>query len=268
MKSKKFITKFLSLLICFSFVLNTGVVSAKTKNVLTEEELNQRRAYIDENIRLLGAQGQDAIDEFFSKNNVVKLNAATDISNSDLSVQSYYGNVGLNATVWYDQYAGRYVVQGSWQWDNINSVDSSAGALDGVALTMYQTNYQPVTGFVYASNPANIQIYDQWGTPYTGLGGTGAISNSGIAWAFQDKWQNGSYAGYHGIVWFHLTQKPAQSTIYVGISYEHTWTTAVCNSYGISWVLDTLPVINMTFSIETQFIKPVNQITVTSWPRL
>ncbi len=265
MKSKKVLS---ILLICMFFLLSSQVASAKT--MLTEDEWDQRREYINQNIKELGGQGQEAIESFLEANGIVKLSESDsmNISESLISPMSVAGSVDLYVNFWYDQYAGKYVVQGGWEWQSLSYIDNKGGAVDGISLTMYQTNFKPVTGYVYSSYPAYIQVYDQNGWLYDNAGSASSISNSGIAWTFQDAWQIGAYCGYSGIVWFYLDEKPSQSPMYIGINFTHTWSDATLSSFGITWPTNNLPSLNMSFTSTPKSFTKTTQTTVYSWPRL
>lgn len=149
-------------------------------------------------------------------------------------------------------------------------VDSNAGAFDGVSLAMCQTNWNPVTGYILASNPANIAVYDQLGTHYPNAGGPSRIDKSGIVYAFEDRWiprpvQDNLYVGYQGQVWFWLTKVPSQLPIYIKMDFLHTWTNASLSSLGFNWPVNSAPTISMTFSSTPSQFTKANQITLNRW---
>jgi hypothetical protein len=132
---------------------------------------------------------------------------------------------------------------------------------------MCQTNWNAVTDYVLSSNPAGIAVYDQKGTSYGTAGSASTISQSGIAFTFRDSWGSGTvYCGYQGQVWFWMDKKPSQSSLYVKMDYEHTWSAATLQSFGISWPVGSAPTLDMNFVSAPYNFKIANQITLYSWP--
>lgn len=241
---------------------------ANDQKEASDQEWAERRAYLEKNMRELGAKGPDAVEAFFEENGIVK----AEDSSTEITPQSAPGSVTLsNIGGYYDQYSGKYLVSGYWDWGNILYVDNNAGALDGVSLSMCQTNWNAVTGYVFSSNPAGIAVYDENGNYYDFSGNANTISKSGIAYTFQDAFSNGGfggYIGYSGSVWFWLDSKPSQSQIYIKMDFQHTWSKASLSSFGISWPVSSAPTLSMSFSSTPSNFKIANQTTLSSWPRL
>lgn len=175
-----------------SLLLNTTTVYAK--NVKTDEDWDKRRAFVEEHIAKLGSQGPEKVDEWLQVNGIYKIN---DIQNQDVRIASPSGAVTLyNINGYYDTLSRKFVVKGWWTWNDISLVDPTSGALDGVALAMCKTDWNPVTGYVLDSNPAGIAVYDQNGTYYAYAGSASTIDKSGIVYTFQDSWSGTNYTGY------------------------------------------------------------------------
>jgi hypothetical protein len=260
MRLRKFITGLCLIALltaCFS-------QSALAETKISETQVKDRQDFIDNNIRKLGGKGQDALDDFFSKNGIVKADTITPVT-----PMSAPGSVNLSVNAWYDRYSNKYVVQGSWQWIDLSVVDLSSGALDGVSLSMCQTNWDAATGYVFSSNPARIAVYDNFGTEYINAGGASTISKSGIAYTFQDSWVNAySYCGYHGVAWFYLDKVPTQLPLYIKMDFQHTWSSASLSSFGISWPTNSAPTLSMQFSTVPKNFQRSQQITLSNWPNL
>lgn len=256
MRYKK-IVFFLSL--CIFFLSTTGF--SYSLDVKMDNDWESRRAFIEENIINISSQGPDKVNEWLIANGFQEVEYIKTIE-----PLSSPGSVVLrNIQGYYDSVAKKYIVKGWWSWQGIHLVDSTAGALDGVSLAMCQTNWNPVTGYVFTSNPAGIAVYDQDYTHYPHAGGASKIDKSGIVYTFQDAWQGSKYVGYHGQVWFWLNSTPSQLPIYIKMDFEHTWTNANLSSFGFNWPVGSAPTINMVFNITPANFKIANQITLSSW---
>ncbi|OPX44880.1 hypothetical protein CLHUN_14340 [Ruminiclostridium hungatei] len=267
-----FIKKLLSAICVISLMVSILLYPsfASSSKEDSDAKWNERRAFLEENIKELGAKGPDAVDAFLKKNGVEKSDKIIADPSRNISPMSAPGSVTLSISAYRDQYSSKYLVTGYWTWNDIGLVDTSAGALDGVALSMCQTNWNPVTGYVFSSNPAQMAIYDNYGTLYDNAGSASVISKSGVAYTFQDKWITGinKFCGYSGSAWFWLDTCPDQLPIYIKMDFIHTWTSAQLNNFGISWPVGSAPTLNMNFStVPSKFMK-ADQITLYSWPRL
>lgn len=233
---------------------------------MNDKDWNERRAYLEENMRDLGSQGEEAVQKFLEENNVIKAEEI-EVEDQGKVRASSNGSVTLKMYTYYDRYSQRYLVKGTWTWSDIDKIDSKPGAVDGISLSMYTTDYKAVSGYEYASNPGGITVYDNNGKSYSDAGGVSKISKSGIAYTFKDGWKNSStYVGYSGSVWFWLNKKPINSTIYVNMNFQHTYSSATLKSCGISWTAGEAPSINMNFENTPSNWIAANQITVKSWP--
>lgn len=256
MRFKRVLT-FLTL--CLILLLNVNAVYAKSSN--GSDKWEERRAFIEENISILGSQGPAKVDEWLEANGIHKVNNIQSIQ-----PLSSPGSVSLySIDGYFDSLAKKYIVKGWWTWNGTSLIDSTSGALDGVSLAMCQTNWDPVTGYILDSNPSGIAVYDQNGTYYPYAGNTSKIDKSGIVYTFQDSWSGTNYCGYKGQVWFWMTTTPSQLPIYVKMDFEHTWTSASLSSFGFSWPVGSAPTINMTFSTTPENFKIANQIYLSSW---
>lgn len=224
-----------------------------------------RRAYLEKNFTEIG-NDVEKFDTFMEQNG---LEAAETMI--PIQPQSAPGNVQLyNIKGYRDRFSGKYVVSGRWIWNNISNIDSNAGAVDGVSLALCQTNWNPVTGYVFTSQPAGIAVYDQDSTHYPSAGGVSSISKSGIAYTFQDSYKGAlwwiKYCGYSGQVWFWLDRAPDQLPIYIKMDFTHTWSEAELDSAGIEWAAGSAPKISMKFKIAPKNFTLANQVTLSSWP--
>lgn len=158
-------------LICLSLVAiislslsNASHIRAKQENgIMAEKEWQVRKNYIDENIAKLAAIGPEKVEEFFQKNNIKE----AEFMVPDVGTRSLPGAIEIRSLNGYvDNTSGKYFVTGYWEWRGASYLDMYAGAVDGVSLSLSQTNYNPATGFIFSSSPANIAVYDQEGTHY------------------------------------------------------------------------------------------------------
>lgn len=258
--------KVMLLAICFVLLFNVSIVSAK--NTKANVNWDERRAFIEENMILIGSQGPEKVDEWLKANGVYKSKKVVALQPETESILplSSPGSVSLNnITGYFDTIAKKYIIKGWWNW--LTSADSTAGALDGVSIAMCQTNWNPVTGYQFASYPTGIAVYDQYGTHYPYAGNASKIDKSGILYTFQDSWYQGRYCGHKGQVWAWLTLPPSQSPIYLKMDYQHTWSSASLSSYGFTWPAGSAPTINMQFNVVPSNFKVANQVTLSSWPQ-
>lgn len=245
--------------LCLILLLNVSTVSAKNSN--SDKDWEKRRAFIEENIIVLGSQGPDKVDEWLQANGIHKVESINSIQPA-----SAPGSVKITyIDGYYDGVAKKYLVKGWWTWNDISLVDSNAGALDGVSLAMTQTNWDPVTGYILESSPAGIAVYDQNGTYYPYAGNTSKIDKSGIVYTFQDSWSGTNYIGYNGQAWFWMLRTPDQLPIYIKMDLEHTWTSASLKDFGFSWPVGSPPTISMTFDTTPENIKIADQKFISSW---
>lgn len=264
MKVKKVVSV---LVVATLLVLNISSVLAQNNN---ENKLwEKRREYIEKKIIELGKEGPDQVDNWLAQNGLIKATniICTSDGEGDFQIKSSPGDVNIyNIQGYYDSSAHKYLIKGWWTWKSIADVDISAGALDGVSLAMCKTDWNPVTGYVLASNPAGIAVYDQSGNHYPNAGSASKIDKSGIIYTFEDKWVDTKYCGYKGQVWLWMNTPPTQLPIYIKMDYEHTWTDATLSSFGFDWPAGSAPTINMQFSTTPSNFKIANQITLYSWP--
>lgn len=250
------------LLLCLALIVNCGLVNAGNYENATDVAWEGRRAFVEENMIIIGSQGPEKVEEWLKANGVYKVQSIKSIE-----PMSTPGSVRLyNIDGYFDSIAKKYLVKGWWTWEGILLVDLTAGAVDGVSLAMCKTDWNPVTGYILASNPAGIAVYDQDGTHYPYAGGASKIDKSGIVYTFQDGWYNQmKYCGYRGQVWFWMNQQPSQLPIYIKMDYMHTWSAAKLSSFGFNWPSNSAPEINLKFDVVPKNFKRANQITLNNW---
>ncbi|HVJ47733.1 hypothetical protein [Desulfitobacterium sp.] len=269
----KKLRKVMSFLLAATLLLvNSNSVLAANNQKANDETWEARRAYIEENMIKLGSQGFDNVDEWLQLNGVekVKLKASSKDKDDVISPMSDPGNISIySIDGYFDSLAKKYLVKGWWSWNSTSYVDSTTGALEGVALSMSNTDFSPATGYVLASNPAGIAVYDQAGNYYSNTGATSKIDSSGVSYIYQDAWLGTQYRGYKGQAWFWMTTPPTTSSsnpIYLKMHYIHTWTGANLETFGLKWQPGAPPELNMTFSTVPAQWPATNQITIYNWP--
>lgn len=231
---------------------------------------------LNEGMAKLGAKGAEAVDAWLEDHGVFKLKGGKEgqtviISNSEVGILSDPGNITIrDIDAYFDSVAKKYIVRGFWDWRKIEYVDSKAGSIEGVGLAMSKTDGTSTTGQIFSSNPAGIAVYDQDGYHYTDVGNAAKISKSGVAYTFQDRWMwLNKYVGYSGQVWFYLDQRPLEDSVYITMTFEHTWEeTYTSTEYGLSWG-GSYPEIYIKWNnnIAPKNWTAVNQHTEYQWER-
>ncbi len=234
---------------------------------MSDKEWEDRKAYLEENIISLGSQDFETVENWLFLNGFQDVEIVKD-DGSLIQPMSTNANVSITSfDAYYDTRSSRYLIKGWWIWKGTSYLDLSAGAIDGVMLAMYNSNFGTVTGYEYSSNPAGIAVYDQNGTHYPDVGGLEDISGSGLVWTFQDYYDWNNYVGFKGQAWAWLDKKPTDSTVYLKLDYRHTYTTATFNSGTISWAPGTkAPSISLSFSGVPQAWTATNIWKKPSWP--
>ncbi|MEL7648747.1 MAG: hypothetical protein AAGU76_11680 [Sedimentibacter sp.] len=259
---KKFIGSLLLLILLISSVTTANAAPMK------DAEWENRKAYIEENIIALGSQDFETVENWLFLNGFQDVEVA---QNKDGLIQPLSTNANVSITsfdAYYDTRSSRYLIKGWWIWKGTSYLDVSAGAVDGVMLAMYNSNFAPVSGYEYtSSNPTGIAVYDQNGTHYPNVGGLEDVSGSGLVWTFQDYYDWNNYVGFKGQVWAWLDKKPTDSTVYLKLDYRHTYSSATFNSGTISWSSGTkAPSISLSFSVAPQAWTATNIYKILSWP--
>lgn len=253
-------------------VNSTSVYAANDKKG-NDQSWEARKAYIEENMIRLGSEGFDKVDEWLKLNGVEKISIQdSNVSSTEgiISPMSDPGSLSLySIDGYFDTLAKKWIVKGWWSWNSPSYVDSTSGALEGIALSMSRTDFSPATGYVLDSNPAGIAVYDQAGNYYSSTGATSKIDASGISYIYQDAWLGTQYRGYKGQVWFWMTAPPtvnSSNPLYLKMHYIHTWTSANLNTFGLKWAAGTPPELNMTWQTVPAQWPSTQQITIYSWP--
>jgi hypothetical protein len=268
MRSRKIaLTVILSMLLvltaCFGYVYADNGDPQK----MSDKDWEKRRALIEENITTLGSQGPDKVDEWLNKNGIVKAKDLLAEDQEQIIINSAPGAIQCyNIQAYYDTSARKYLVKGWWQYTDMNKPDIFPGPVDVVSLAMCKTDWDPVTGYVFSSNPAGIAVYDNLGNHFPTAGGVSKIDKSGILYSFQDSWHLMEFVGYRGQVWFWLDVKPTQTPIYVKMDLKHTWNAGTLSSFSFDWPLKSAPTIKATIGGSTLSADYANQITLSSWP--
>lgn len=254
-------------LVC-ALVMSSVVVNAATEEPqkkLTKKQLEKRQQEINEGIIEAGKKGPQAVDDFLKSQGFEEADMIVPVE-----PMSSNGNATVDTLKGYkDKFSGTYLVSGWWHWKDLAYVDSDAGAMDGVALALSnQSDFSKASGFVFASNPANIAVYDQNGKYYSDAGGPAKISGSGVAYTFQDEWlPGGIFVGYSGQVWFQLTTPPTKTNLYITMDYEHTYSASTLSSFGINYPTGSPPTITMSWtSVPKNWVRS-NLVQLNGWPQ-
>ncbi len=258
---KRFISSLLLMVLLISSITTVNAASMEDK------EWEDRKAYIEENIIALGSNDFEAVENWLFLNGFQDVEVVQDEDNMIKPLSSAENVTITNFDAYYDTRSSRYLIKGWWMWKGTQYLDISAGAVDGVMLAMYNSNFRPVSGYEYAYGTATgIAIYDQHGTHYPNSGSQATPVNSGLVWTFQDYYDWNNYIGYKGQVWAWLAKKPTDSTVYLKLDYQHTFTGASLNSATISWPLNDKPSISLGFNIAPQAWTASNFWRIPSWP--
>lgn len=236
-----------------------GIASAEKAK---KDNIDERIAYVNEQIKKLGKSGPDAVDKWLLQNGFEKVKIEK--KTQGVEPLSSNGNVDLWVDAYYDTLTKAYCIKGSWEWKDEQFPDSEAGPEEVLALIMSDSEGNPLSGQQWKDG--EVAVYDQEGNYYDYLGGLSDWTKSAHMFTFQDEWYSGGlYAGYSGHAWAWMTQKPSASTVYLTFSFQHTYEDGELDDVSINWGWP--PSINTTWNDKPKQWTAKEYDYFTTWRR-
>lgn len=265
-KVKHFVVMLLCIVLLVA-ISSTTFAAPKEGKKGSDVSLEARKQFIEDGIIRLGAKEPHVLEQWLGLNGIIAAEIGSPSADS-IGIMSGPGDAYIyDMGAYYDTWAKKYLIKGAWKWNSINLVDTNAGAVDTVSLSMHKTDYTATTGQIWRSQPHGMALYDQWGN-YHGSGTPGGTSASALLMSFQDRWTaHYAYVGYQGSIWGWLDQKPSQSPIYLAMNFEHTWTDAQLQSLTFKFGNNSAGLEAKFDRVLSRWVPPLhNQITVYNWP--